>query len=677
MVRLLRSRRALRALTVGFAALVWVAPPAHAQTDAGAPAPAHISYVDGAVMLERDGTTDDSPGSMPLLAGDRVRTRSGRVEILFSDGSTLHLDNNSAIDLQSDELVRLLEGRIRLSIPGPAREVSYRIDAPHGWAHITEPGDYRVSLIQSAGGGELELAVIRGRAELANEGGQTSLRAGERAFARAGAAPSDAYVANSSALDAFDRWSEARRDSRMAASAEYLPEEVRPYASSFEQYGYWRDEPVYGRVWYPRVAVGWRPYYHGRWASLRPYGWTWIAYDPWGWPTHHYGRWGISSAGAWFWIPGRTWGAAWVSWAHAPGYVSWCPLGWNNRPIFQINVINVRGYDPWRAWTVIPSHRFGHGFVDRYVVRASHIDHRTLSAFADRDRGPEIRSYAGARSAGPIRVAGTRPRPGSAPLYTNVPASGGRITSDGARVRVPDGGRPSPSSRATGTVPMPRAVPSRPAVRSDRGEPASRSASPAVRPTEERRSVTPDVRRPAEPGARPRVDGADSPSRGNIREYGSSPRAVPRAESAPERRSPSGSRDVAPSPDPRRIETPQRRIDTPAPRRIETPSYERPSVSPSRPSHGGERPSPSPSYEPRGRAVPRSEPSRPSSAPRAPAVERRGPDRSPSGSIQRGPAPSARPSGGSHPSAQPRGGGRPSGPPAGARPRGGKGNAEG
>jgi hypothetical protein len=181
MVRLLCSSRALAAFSLGFVALVWTAPSAHAQTDTAAQAPAHISFVDGAVLLERDGTTDDSPGSMPLLAGDRVRTRSGRVEILFADGSTLHLDNHSAIDLQSDELVRLIEGRIRLSIPGPSREVSYRIDAPHGWAHITEPGDYRVSLMQSAGGGELELAVIRGRAELANEGGQTPLRAGDRA----------------------------------------------------------------------------------------------------------------------------------------------------------------------------------------------------------------------------------------------------------------------------------------------------------------------------------------------------------------------------------------------------------------------------------------------------------------------------------------------------------------
>ena len=114
------------------------------------------------------------------------------------------------------------------------------------------------------------------------------------------------------------------------------------------------------------------PTIDGRWTTLRPWGWTWIGYDPWAWPTHHYGRWGFS-AGAWFWIPGRTWGPAWVSWAYAPGYVSWCPLGWNNRPVAQFGYRGGYGryYNPWHAWTVVPHRGFGRGYVHVNVVNAT------------------------------------------------------------------------------------------------------------------------------------------------------------------------------------------------------------------------------------------------------------------------------------------------------------------
>ena len=257
--------------------------------------PAHVSFVDGAAVLERDGQPDAAPVNMPLLAGDRLRTQGGRVEILFADGSTLHLDANTTLDFQSDELVRLLDGRIRLAIPGPARRVSYRIDASSASAVISQSGEYRLAVLHGAREAEIELAVIRGAAELVNDDGRTPLRAGERAYARANAAPSYAYVFNSASWDSFDRWSEARRDQRLGVSAEYLPDEVRTYASSFDRYGAWGYDAAYGNVWYPRVSVDWRPYYNGRWVTLRPYGWTWVGADPWAWPTHHYGRWGISA----------------------------------------------------------------------------------------------------------------------------------------------------------------------------------------------------------------------------------------------------------------------------------------------------------------------------------------------------------------------------------------------
>lgn len=388
--------------------------------DVGSDPPAHISVVDGTAVLERDGRRESSPLSMPLLAGDRVRTQSGRVEILFGDGSTLHLDTSTVADFQSDEVIRLLQGRVRLNIAGGTRTVGYRVDAPGAWVQITRAGEYRIAAVTAE---EIELAVLRGVAELVNEDGRTVLGAGERAFARAGAPPSAAYVFNSAAWDSFDRWSEERRDARLGVNTQYLPETVQSYAATFATYGYWQNVPTYGYVWYPRVRPGWRPYYYGRWHSYKPWGWTWIGSDPWAWPTHHYGRWGFS-AGAWFWIPGRTWGPAWVSWAYAPGYVSWCPLGWNNAPVFSfgVNVYGGHRYNPWHAWTVVPRGRLGYGYVNAHVVNATYIDARTRGAFVVRPTAPAVGGYAVPRSTVPIRTAVSRSASfGSAAAFQRSP----------------------------------------------------------------------------------------------------------------------------------------------------------------------------------------------------------------------------------------------------------------
>jgi hypothetical protein len=140
-----------------------------------------------------------------------------------------------------------------------------------------------------------------------------------------------------------------------SASAEYLPAESQAYAADLDQNGTWQYDSTYGNVWYPTVAPDWRPYYYGYWSSVPAYGWTWIGYNRWAWPTHHYGRWGYVNS-RWFWIPGRVYSSAWVSWGTAPGYVSWCPLGWNSQPVAALSLGYSRG---WNAWTIVPRDHFG------------------------------------------------------------------------------------------------------------------------------------------------------------------------------------------------------------------------------------------------------------------------------------------------------------------------------
>jgi len=294
---------------------------------------------------------------------------------------------------------------------GPGRTLSYRIDSSAGSVRIVQPGEYRISMLRGDRERQIELAVVRGAAEVFSDQGTTPVRAGERAYASAGFAPSYTYAYNSANWDDFDRWSEARRDVRLGVSAQYLPGEMRSYAPVLDEYGDWRYAQPYGYVWYPRVAVGWRPYYYGRWFFYPRYGWTWVGIDRFGWPTHHYGRWGFSS-GSWFWIPGAVWSPAWVSWAYAPGYVSWCPLGFDNRAIFAINlnIVNINRYhSPWNAWTVVAAPHFGYGYVHQRVIAVDRVfDSRSRPVFVQRSSQPAFRDVAVPRNSVPIQWAGSR-----------------------------------------------------------------------------------------------------------------------------------------------------------------------------------------------------------------------------------------------------------------------------
>ena len=108
--------------------------------------PAHISFVDGTVTLEREGRLEPAEANLALLAGDRLRTKAGRVEILYADGSALYLDEGTDLDLLADSLVRLLTGRLRFSIARTTKELDYRIDAPAGSVWLQTAGEYRVDV---------------------------------------------------------------------------------------------------------------------------------------------------------------------------------------------------------------------------------------------------------------------------------------------------------------------------------------------------------------------------------------------------------------------------------------------------------------------------------------------------------------------------------------------------
>ncbi len=346
--------------TLGTCLVLGLASVARAQ-DTTAPPP-HLSVVDGQVFLDRESGRESAEQNSPLVVGDRIRAETGRAEVLLGDGSALHLDERTTVDINGANIVRLLEGRLVVFAESGAG--SLQVDSATASVRIDGSGEVRLSLLNDGQREGLEVAVVRGIANIVSDTGTAPVLAGEQVVVYQGDYPLAPIAFNSARPDAFYLWSQGLLDSRRGtASAAYLPSELNVYASSLDEDGSWSYLAPYGYVWYPTVAATWRPYYYGKWRFYGGFGWNFIGHGRrWLYPTHHYGRWGLNG-GRWYWAPSIGWSSAWVHWAVAPGYVGWCPLGWNNRPVhgFWGHRGYYAGYNPGRAWTVVSAGSFGRG----------------------------------------------------------------------------------------------------------------------------------------------------------------------------------------------------------------------------------------------------------------------------------------------------------------------------
>src|SRR5438445_4740287 len=109
------------------------------------PPPGHIVIVDGSATIEREGQAEAAVANLPFVPGDRLRTTSGRVEVLFPDGTALDVDELTSVDCQSPTLLRLVTGRVMVIVSGsgnPASAVTYQIDTPAASVRTNGPGEY-------------------------------------------------------------------------------------------------------------------------------------------------------------------------------------------------------------------------------------------------------------------------------------------------------------------------------------------------------------------------------------------------------------------------------------------------------------------------------------------------------------------------------------------------------
>lgn len=289
---------------------------------------ARLGWIEGNVTFQPGGVEDWVPATLnrPITTGDRLWTDAGARAELHLGSAAFRLagrtnftfvnltDTFAQVQVSSGTLVVRVRG---LSYQDGVQE-SIEIDTPQAALTIARPGEYRVDVTEQ---GEATIATVRGgEAEIAAEGQAFPLDARQqvRVMDENGQPVFDRRTAP--VADAFDNWC-ANRDRRedTSQSARYVSREMPGYAD-LDDNGVWTEEPGYGRVWAPRVEIGWAPYHNGHWAWVEPWGWTWIDDAPWGYAPFHYGRWAYVRSG-WVWVPGPV--VVGVRPVYSPALVAW------------------------------------------------------------------------------------------------------------------------------------------------------------------------------------------------------------------------------------------------------------------------------------------------------------------------------------------------------------------
>jgi hypothetical protein len=89
--------------------------------------PAYLMAVTGEATLERAGESEPAAANMPFVAGDRLRTGAGRVEIAFPDGTAIEIGEYSEVEAISPTRVRLIAGTMDHTerAVAPSRSATY------------------------------------------------------------------------------------------------------------------------------------------------------------------------------------------------------------------------------------------------------------------------------------------------------------------------------------------------------------------------------------------------------------------------------------------------------------------------------------------------------------------------------------------------------------------------
>lgn len=352
--------------------------------------PPRLSLVDGDVSFWRPGSEAWAPARMniALAVGDALYAGQGaNIELQVggmafvraADGAVLTLVDQDPRYLQ----LKATSGHVAIDVRELSAGETFELDTPHAAITFDRIGYYRADI-----GQDETLVIVRrnGAATVVPVGGQASIVMSDEEVVVRDGDPGTVTMYAAPDVDAWDDWNYRRTDRIIGADRSYyLPSDVYG-REDLNQYGQWRLESTYGRVWVPAgVGPEWAPYSNGRWMWDPYYHWTWVDNAPWGWAPYHYGRW-VRVNGLWAWAPGPVvatpvYSPALVAFFdvgsnvhvgfNTPGF-AWVALGWGEPLIPWWGPPGYVGVPCWHGWhgPRFVNHRHVH---EHTVIRANRV----------------------------------------------------------------------------------------------------------------------------------------------------------------------------------------------------------------------------------------------------------------------------------------------------------------
>ena len=529
---------------------VWAQEPAAPVASVAPVRAARLTFVAGAVRVQRaDNTAEDAPVlNMPLGEGTRLVTGDyGQAEVEFEDGSVVRMTPRSALSLDT---LTLESGMAKTGMTLLGGMAYFELRKAAGSGFSLTAGGVGVELLENAtvrvnAEGPAVFAVLTGKIRVERvDGFRANVATGESLRVDA-KDPGRYYLSDGVVEESWDRWNESRdqmaadeADKRTDARAEFAGNQGYGW-SDLDANGTWYDTPG-GQVWQPDVAdEGFDPYGYGNWV-WSSVGYVWASGYAWGWTPFRCGRWTFQPGFGWGWMAGRgcaNWGSegggVLIGGTHRPPHFHPVPLPPAKGPGHVHPIIPVKGPDGPRPpvlpggirrvggqiWT--PIARVGSGLprsgstLGFALNRDYPIDAKTHKAVLGATQNDAGGVVLGNRPAPPVagwKAVEAKPRPGRAPA-----ATAGETRTAGESNRVSPARTTHPVEREPGATKAPVAHSPSATSPAPVRAPVTTAPVPAPAPVVQRPAPAPapvaaphPAPAPA-PAAAPRVDSTQKP----------------------------------------------------------------------------------------------------------------------------------------------------------------------